>query len=175
MFIYFLFLKKLITSRWRLGKCHLCISRLLFAYSHKEKQFSFLNDWIFPHTLIFSHASKSVEDVLIYILNKNTSQVVFTHLHDIIKMYTSIFSFSQKYHENKYKYQYQQTFVKVIGNTYYQQNAYFLPLHCSKLLFSEMMRSIRVSMHWVHVRLEIQFILEQTSAGLNADWKWILN
>lgn len=129
MFIYFLFLKKLITSRWRLGKCHLCISRLLFAYSHKEKQFSFLNDWIFPHTLIFSHASKSVEDVLIYILNKNTSQVVFTHLHDIIKMYTSIFSFSQKYHENKYKYQ-------------YQQNAYFLPLHCSKLLFSEMMRSL---------------------------------
>lgn len=142
MFIYFLFLKKLITSRWRLGKCHQCISRLLFAYSHKEKQFSFPNDWIFPHTLIFSHASKSVEDVLIYILNKNTSQVVFTHLHDIIKMYTSIFSFSQKYHENKYKYQYQQTFVKVIGDTYYQQNAYLLPLHCSKLLFSEIMRSL---------------------------------
>lgn len=142
MFIYFLFLKKLITSRWRLGKCHLCISRLLFAYSHKEKQFSFLNDWIPPPPpLIFSHASKSVEDVLIYILNKNTSQV-FTHLHDIIKMYTSIFSFSQKHHENKYKYQYQQTFVKVIGNTYYQQNAYLLPLHCSKLLFSEIMRSL---------------------------------
>lgn len=106
----------------------------------KRNNFHFLMTGTPP--LIFSHASKSVEDVLIYILNKNTSQVVFTHLHDIIKMYTSIFSFSQKYHENKYKYQYQQTFVKVIGNTYYQQNAYLLPLHCSKLLFSEIMRSL---------------------------------
>lgn len=134
MFIYFLFLKKLIISRWRLGKCHLCISRLLFAYSHKEKQFSFLNDWISPHTLILSHASKSVEDVLIYILNKNTSQQVFTHLHDIIKIYTSIFSFSQKYHENEYKYQYQQTFVKVIGNTYYQHKM-LISYHCTALNF----------------------------------------